>query len=331
MKNKYFILALTFLCLLVGHSSYAFGSGEDYNDDWYGGELDQVDIFPDDWGDTDPVIIINDYVDFDDPFFDDPIEVPEPPAPDPDPDNDFDSPDDNGDTCTTTCPTGYNLINCECVPVPKDPCIEEANNKIKQITEVKFAEILSKFNNPNSPFKVNIISKSFGVGDARLGRIELSGVPRTYNIVLNEDFPNATSLSREASILHEYVHAYFNILYDDWKNNGNTNAYDDYPVLKSYYLKDPAPYWGDSQDAHHEQIADSFVDNIAAAIQELNPDLTPEYCRDLAWATMQGTAAYNSDAYLTLTERDRIGKERAAERDNQETGIYKPKGNPCTK
>ena len=232
----------------------------------------------------------------------------------------------------TSCPTGYELVNsnladCECVKV----CIEDANDKIKQITEGEFAKIVGMFNNPNSPFKVNISVGSLG-GSTDLGRTVLSGTLRTYNIILNEDFPDATSLSIQASILHEYIHAFFNTLYDDWKNNRNTHAYDGYDVLKSYYLKDPKEYWSTfSKDAHHEQIAESFVDNIAAALQELNPTLPPEYCRDMAWSTMQGTPAYSSDAYLTPAEKERIGKERWAELNNKQRDTYTPKGNPCNK
>ncbi|TDD98572.1 hypothetical protein [Flavobacterium cellulosilyticum] len=70
---------LTFFCLFVGHSSYA-QEGWDDEDEWDCGELDEVCV-----GAGCPDF-------FDDPFFDDPIEAPEPP--DVLPDNDFDSPDD---------------------------------------------------------------------------------------------------------------------------------------------------------------------------------------------------------------------------------------------
>lgn len=101
------------------------------------------------------------------------------------------------------------------------------------------------------------------------------------------------------------------------------------PVLKSYYIDET--YWGNSSDAQHEQIVDSFINNIANGLKELQPGLPDQYYNDMAWGTLQGTAAYNYDIYLNEIEKDRIGKERSSEKNNQKVGEYAPKGLPCNK
>ncbi|WP_167343416.1 hypothetical protein [Flavobacterium chungangense] len=194
------------------------------------------------------------------------------------------------------------------------------------------AEILGKFNGPNAKYKINISIGSLG-GDADLARTSNSGIPRTYNIVFNENYPNATSLSKATSLIHEYIHAYFNTLYDDWKNNGNIHAYDEYPPLKAFYIDGTysSPY---SKDAHHDAIASSFINLMAATIQEYNTNMpvavgaADQFYIDMAWSSLQGTPAYNN-SNLTEEAKDRIGSQRAVETYNKPRGIYPVVGTPC--
>ncbi|WP_428232742.1 hypothetical protein [Flavobacterium sp.] len=217
-------------------------------------------------------------------------------------------------------------------PSDDNPCSEAVDDKLEKLTQAKFAAITDKFNNPNSLYKVNISVGSLG-GDTDLARTMNSGTHGTYNIVLNENYSNATSLSIATSLVHEYIHAYFNTVFDDWANNGNSHAYDNYPFLHEAYVNGN----GDKQEAHHNQIAASFIDIMAAAIQEFQTGIAvPEgqaeiFYKDMAWGSMQGTSAYESNTYLSQTDRDRIGSERAAETYNEQRGANEPKGAPCDK
>ncbi len=119
--------------------------------------------------------------------------------------------------CRVACLPGYTEINCVCVknttpPPPKpDPCAETIRQAFYSlIQQGKLAEILSKFNGSNAQYKISISIGSLG-SDGDLARTSNSGTYRRYNIVFNENYPNATSLSKATSLIHEYIHAYFNI------------------------------------------------------------------------------------------------------------------------
>lgn len=125
MKNKYFILVLTFLCILVSQTSF----GQDYNDSWGA----DGDIIGDD---LDEVVVVNDYqepdyseytnadlydpynygheptpIEDEDPHNDDPVVNPTNPA----------TPDPEVCTLAVCTKTGYVVDTnlCACVPVPQ--------------------------------------------------------------------------------------------------------------------------------------------------------------------------------------------------------------------
>jgi hypothetical protein len=225
----------------------------------------------------------------------------------------------------TSCPAGYvwDSDNCKCDP----DCTNEIADKIKNVNEPVFKNIIEKFNNPNSPYKVNVFNGPIQ-GSGSMAQTQPTTVRGTYNIVTNENYTTETSLIATANILHEYIHAYFNTLWDDWKNNRNTHAYDDYPVLKEYYIdKTYSSIY--SEDAHHEQIADSFINNISDALKELEPGSSDQYYKDMAWATLFNTPVYESD--LNETEQKRIKTIRESEVTNTEREGNQPQGKPCNK
>lgn len=315
MKKNYFILVLTFLCILCGQQT-SYGQIDEN-----GGELGEVIIGPPDPEPCfdcgcDPFFCGPDNSCYDcscDPSFCDPNQndpcysnpslcIPEDPYPSTDPSDD-------------------------------NPCSDAVDDKLEKLTQAKFAEIMNKFNNPNSQYKVNVILGSLG-NSPSLARTEESGVHGTYNIILNENYPNATSLSIATSLIHEYIHAYFKTLFDDYFNNHNANAYDHTPILYQQYVSHT--YTGGAENAQHEQMADaSYIDLMASAIQEFQTGIPvpagtadPFYV-DMAWGSLQGTPIYNSTTSLTAADKDRIGSERAAETYNQINGANTPKGQPC--
>lgn len=126
MRNKYFILVLTFLCIIVSQESF----GQDYNDNSWDADGDVV-------GDPlDEVVIVNDYHDSSDdvdPNADlyDPYNYGNEPTPIEDDDPHNDAPVTNPTTSVTPEPTVCTLVGCSsagyvvdtslcaCVPVPK--------------------------------------------------------------------------------------------------------------------------------------------------------------------------------------------------------------------
>jgi hypothetical protein len=248
--------------------------------------------------------------------------------------DDDDDDDEELDECDMNNPN-Y-LGDCECYNYgceedendeeEEDDCTEEIANEIKQLNNPVFKSIIDKFNNPNSPYKVNIFNGPIQ-GSGAMAQTQPTSVRGTFNIVTNENYNSETSLMAAANILHEYIHAYFNTLWLDWKDNGNTHVYDNYPELKNYYMNHT--YAGTAEDAHHEQMADSFINDIADALKELEPGLQDQYYKDMAWATLDQTPVFDSD--LNETERNRIIAIRESEVTNSERGGNQPKGKPCNK
>jgi hypothetical protein len=75
--------------------------------------------------------------------------------------------------------------------------------------------------------------------------------------------------------------------------------------MNTYYSQ----FNNNSNDAQHHFFAQqNIVNEIATAILEYGinngyPNLTLQYCKDLAWSGLQGTNAYNN---LPISDQDRI-------------------------
>lgn len=144
-------------------------------------------------------------------------------------------------------------------------------------------------------------------------------------------------------MLHELVHAYFMSLFDDFHNGNpsNPDAYNDFPYLFNFYVDKIYPGSTNSADIHHEEIANSYVNAIAAALKEYaiatgTPSTFPnldQICSDLAWAGLIGTDIFNSKYPEGSPTWQRIKNRIAAEQSGHaitEGGIIQNQiGQPC--
>ncbi|CAD0002247.1 hypothetical protein FLAT13_01003 [Flavobacterium salmonis] len=210
-------------------------------------------------------------------------------------------------------------------PTPKpDPCAEVIKQSFNAlIQQGKLAEILSKFIGANPKYNINISTGPIANGNL--------ASTNQFNITFNQDYPNATVASKTASLIHEYIHAYFNTLYEEYKVTKNSHIYDGYPFLYTAFVNGT----GDKEIAHHNQIASSFIDTMAAVIKQLQPGIVVDgdanrFYTDMAWGTLQGTPAFNT-TNLKPEDIDRIASRRIMERDNQPRGANTPQGKPCNK
>jgi len=232
--------------------------------------------------------------------------------------------------CRVICPTGYSEVNCVCVknttPTPKpDPCAEAVRQAFNDlIQQGNLAKILGKFIGPNAQYQIKI----------NMGPIENGNLAHTnkFNITFNQDYPNATIASKTATLIHEYIHAYFNTLEAEYKITNNPHIYDDYPYLKAAFVDKTT----DAEIAHHDQIAASFIGTMVDVLKELQPDISiagnpDQFYTDMVWGTLQGTPAYNNSNLSPLSSDDkfRIGHRRIIERDNAPFGANSPMGTPC--
>lgn len=157
------------------------------------------------------------------------------------------------------------------------------------------------------------------------------GNPENYTISImfdNNYLDNATDLSIIAVALHELVHAYLIHLYLSGTlvaTNSNFNTLQN--AFITFYDNMVQDTFEPLDNEIHNAMRD-FMDKIANSIYNyanLNniPNVSPQYCVDLAWGTMTGTDLFNT---VLNSDQQLISNNTAAyEQDN----LPQAKGTPC--
>jgi hypothetical protein len=213
-----------------------------------------------------------------------------------------------------------------------EPCPKEVMEKLKNATLCDIAYILEKLN-VTKVYNVNIETAETTNGDiGQTDRISKNN----YNIKITPNYSNGTKLFKASVLLHEITHAYFLSIVDDYKgsNPPNSAAFTDLPTLFQAYVNKSYP--GTQQDAHHEQMANTYVNAIADALKEYDGNIyaQKQVYTDLAWGGLQKTPIFeklfpegnpNRDRIL-----DRLRCESAGRSVNEGTSKeQKPIGKPC--
>jgi hypothetical protein len=151
-----------------------------------------------------------------------------------------------------------------------------------------------------------------------------------YTVYVNPDYPGKTKLFIAAFLLHEMAHAYFFSLVDDY-NMGATNSFNQLPILFSAAVVNHFPI---GPNLHHEEIANSYVSAIAAALQEFQPGLPQQVYDDLAWSGLEKTSIFNTLYPQGSTVRERILNRKTAEQTGNSIAQgtpnqQNPMGQPC--
>ncbi len=225
-----------------------------------------------------------------------------------------------------------------------DPCSKKVIDDLKKLAQNDIAYIFSRLDNPATPY-ITIIKNEQFVGND-FGQTT-HPTTNNYNIKIRSNYLNGTdhepnsrptSLSIAASILHELIHAHLHSLYDDY-NNGTTSAFCYFPLLFDAYVSHTYP-GGNPVDAHHEEMAQNFVNTIASALREYDiknggsTTTDPQIYSDLAWSTFSGTPIFdqlfpNTGIQSQDVVRDRILNRKFVEARNQPRGSQNPVGTPC--
>lgn len=225
-----------------------------------------------------------------------------------------------------------------------DQCTKEVLAKLKNLANVDIANIFKKFGVPkNGTYNIRIIlgtPTSSGV----LAETKLDGSKNNYVITIRDTYLNGTNnnnrpptdLAIATVLIHELIHAHFMALYDDYKNNGDICALDNYDCL---FMKYAANNYEDITDPHHTQMFESYLGVMAGTLQEfqtgspIHTEATQLY-QDLAISTLRDTQLFK-DRYPNdynapnFAERQRIGHRRLAEDNKMTAATYVPKGKPC--
>jgi hypothetical protein len=221
-----------------------------------------------------------------------------------------------------------------------NPCAKGVFEKVKNTTNCDIAQVLAKLDANGSLYNTIIKSE---VAPSLQPAQTVRNSAYNYTVYISTDYTGKTKLFIAALMFHEVIHAYFMSLFDDYHNANppNLNAYDDFPALFNYYVTLKSPTSLSPADFHHQQIAESYVDGIARALQEYQTGVpvpegtSPELIHsDLAWGTLQKTPIFEAIYPIGNQNRQRILNRYETEQTGYPAGqgtlqVQTPLGQPC--
>jgi hypothetical protein len=224
-----------------------------------------------------------------------------------------------------------------------DPCPKEALATLKNATNCDIANILTKLGS-NSVYNVVFQTQDPKRENDYAETIRTDKDIRfNYTINVSPNYTSATSLFRAASLLHELTHAFFMSLRDDYAASGNLAVFSEFPELfQAYCDKKYPPYPNQNIDAHHVEMANTYVNAIGSALQEFQTGIPVNYgsipnqvYTDLAWGGLKDAPIYNKMFPLGSPDRERVEYRYACEQTGRIVGSGNPNaqtpiGKPCT-
>lgn len=271
---------------------------------------------------------------------DDPIPTPAPGTGD----------DGSGGSGTSSPSESITTVEDRIIDLITDPCTSQVFTNLKNLNNGNIPTMLDRFRANGTIFDLNIsigsIAQSGNEAETKMGINH-----DTANIVLNQDYINGTyfqnrptDLSIANTIAHEIIHAYLLSITKAYQYHNDQELLNFQIICEAYeeYLKTNDPYI--SVNAHHEYIADKYVNTIAATIKEFHTGssnysstaLGDQIYRDLAWSGLFNTDIFNEkypndSSHINYAERTRIINRFYAERNGQNWGQSVTQGTPCEK
>lgn len=216
-----------------------------------------------------------------------------------------------------------------------NPCPKAVLDKLKKNTNYDIANILKKLAVNKL---INVTIKTESTTDGKPAQTFRTNPQSRYDytVRISPDYTSATSLFRASNILHEFTHAYFMSLIDQYSSTGNPVAFVDTPTLfQAYCDQKYPPQANELPNLHHAEMAKTYVDAIAAALQEFQTGIpvgngTPnQIYTDLAWGGLRGTPIYNQNFPVGSENYNRIEGRYAAESNGGTSGNQTAIGTPC--
>ena len=259
--------------------------------------------------------------------------------------------DDGSGGGGTNSPTkSITTIEDRIIDLITDPCTSQVFTKLKNLNNGDIPTMLNHFRANGTIFDLNIsignVTQSGNEAETKIGINH-----DTANIVLNQDYINGTyyanrptDLSIANTITHEIIHAYLISITKAYQYHNDQELLNSQIIFEAYkeYLKTHNPEI--LPNAHHEYIADKYVNSIAATIKEFHTGssvysstgLADQVYRDLAWAGLFDTTIFNEKypndpGNIHFTERTRILDRFYAERNGTTRGQSITQGIPCPK
>lgn len=216
-----------------------------------------------------------------------------------------------------------------------DPCPKAILGKLKNASNCDIANIFTKLG-ANTVYNLNIVSGDAGIVPAYTTRNSKNNYTTIIN---NEAYTSSNQLYKAANILHEITHAFFLSLVDDYSSSQNPAVFNEFPILFQKFVDTKYP--GSKEDAQHEEMANTYVEAIGAALQEFQTGVAllsgkkpDQIYTDLAWAGLRDAPIYEKKFPVGTTERLRIDNRYTSEQTGNTIGAgtaqqQTPIGKPC--
>ena len=234
-----------------------------------------------------------------------------------------------------------------------NPCQKTVLTAVKNTIVADIAKVLAKLDANGSVYNTamktehNYYTDVAGiVHQVTVPANTVKNSPYNYTIYVNPDYAGKTKLFIASIMFHELLHAYFLSIIDDYRANPNNNQnlynLSSLPSLfQAYCDKKYPPVPGTAQNIHHLEMANSYVNALARALQEYqtgtpvpaatNPD---QIYTDLAWGGLNDTSIFEATYPVGNPDRQRILNRVACEQNGTPMGQGTPNqqnpiGQPC--
>lgn len=232
-----------------------------------------------------------------------------------------------------------------------DPCTKDILDKLKNLGNGDIAEMLKRFSPDGSVFSINMSTGQVQNNNSNIiwAQTKMNTNTGMVNIVFNQDYINGkdnpnppTDLSVATTMAHEVIHAYLISLLEDNKICGTSGICDFPTIYEAYVQQEITKNTQILPDAHHNLIAEKYVNAIASTIQEFHTGqqvtsgFPHQVYLDMAWGGLQETQIFNKNYpddpnHKNYKDRERIFGRINTEKNGSEYGINTPIGTPCKK
>ena len=161
-----------------------------------------------------------------------------------------------------------------------------------------------------------------------------TNIPNNYNIKVSSNYTSATQLFRASNLLHEIIHCYFFSLVDEYAAKNDPEIFNNFPMLFQKFVDKKYP--GSKDSAHHDEMANTYVNAIGAALQEFQTgfpvpkgEVPNQIYKDLAWGGLQEAPIFKQKFPEGSLEYNRIIGRYNGESVNSTINGQTPKGKPC--
>ena len=204
-----------------------------------------------------------------------------------------------------------------------DVCSKNVLDQIKGLENMGLTKILAQLDADDSAYTTTIkTAHNYSTVNGITTEVPdpanaVYNTPYNYTIYINPNYPGKTKLFIATLLVHEMIHVYYFSLFDSSSANTAT-----FPLLNA--------------NAHHQEMAISYVDIIAATLQEFQTGIpVPEAIepqqiyKDLAWNGLRQTQIFNTMFPPGSSDRARIINRCISEQIGSDYQGQSVVGNPC--